>query len=132
MDNSTIIRRCLKPEPDINYTNTTSYQNFESAAITAQKGVKGAVAGSFGFNLVMAGSLGHLLSMINSLQIIVHLPLLNVAVPANVMKIEELLIPIVMFDIFESEDLLKIVDKIFGSNLLEEDPDKEVTIPQQI
>lgn len=80
----------------------------------------------------MAGSLGHLLSMINSLQIIVHLPLLNVTVPANVMKIEELLIPIVMFDIFESEDLLKIVDKIFGSNLLEGDPDKEVTIPQQI
>ena len=57
--------------------------------------------------------------MINSLQLIVHLPLFAVSVPANVMTIENILIPIVMFDIFEGDDLVKMVDVVFRTNFAE-------------
>ena len=41
--------------------------------------------------------------MINSLQIAVHLPLLNVLLPSNVMFFFKKLLPIVMFDIVKDE-----------------------------
>jgi hypothetical protein len=72
---------------------------------------------SFFMNLFVAGSLSQILGMINSLQLIVHLPMMAVSVPANVMMIEGILIPIVMFDIFESDDLFKIADSILGTNM---------------
>ena len=53
-----------------------------------------------------------------------------VAVPANVMTIEEILVPIVMFDVFESDETLEIVDHVFGSNLVGRDLNSE--IPEQI
>ena len=65
--------------------------------------------------------------MINSLQLIVHLPLFAVSVPANVMTIEGILIPIVMFDIFEGDDLVKMVDFVLRTNFAEnKDQEEEV------
>jgi hypothetical protein len=89
---------------------------------------------SFAMNLIMAGSLSMILGMINSLQLIVHLPLLAVSAPANVMMIEEILIPIVMFDIFESDDLFKFADSIFGTSLAssENEEPEELPIPSQV
>jgi hypothetical protein len=43
-----------------------------------------------------------MISMMNSLQILVHLPLINLIAPANVMTLEGILVPIVMFDVFET------------------------------
>jgi hypothetical protein len=57
--------------------------------------------------------------MINSLQLIVHLPLINVSTPANVMTIEGVLVPIVMFDIFESENLDLVIS--FGDDEVTEE-----------
>ena len=45
------------------------------------------------------------------------------------MTIEEILIPIVMFDIFESEDLMILADSIFGTNLADDNEDELVQIP---
>ena len=50
-------------------------------------------------NIFMAGSMHHMISMINSLQIILHLPIANVSVPAIAMNFFKVLIPIAMFDI---------------------------------
>ena len=52
------------------------------------------------------------------------------AVPANVMTIEKILVPIVMFDVLELVETLEIVDHVFGSNLVGSDLNSE--IPQQI
>jgi len=41
--------------------------------------------------------------MVNSLQIIVHLPLLAVIMPANVVAVYQILIPIATFDFIPSE-----------------------------
>ena len=81
--------------------------------------------------MIMAGSLSQLLGMINSLQLIVHLPFFAVAVPANVMTILQVLIPIVMFDIFESDDLMMIADSVFGTELAEGNQDEDSLIPDQ-
>ena len=87
--------------------------------------------GSFVMNAVMAASLSQILGMINSLQLIVHLPMMAVSVPANVMMIEGILIPIVMFDIFESDYIYKIADSILGTDMAAEEPE-QIMIPNQI
>lgn len=45
----------------------------------------------------------HFIVMINSLQIAIHLPILNVLLPSNVVLFFEKLLPIVMFDIIKDE-----------------------------
>ena len=48
------------------------------------------------------GGMDYQLIMIRSLQIILHLPILTVNFPANVMMIKAELIPYVMFDFLEN------------------------------
>ena len=48
-------------------------------------------------------SMEHFIVMINSLQIAIHLPILNVLLPSNVVMFFEKLLPIVMFDIIKDE-----------------------------
>jgi hypothetical protein len=80
----------------------------------------------------MAGSLSQLLGMINSLQLIVHLPLFAVSAPANVITIENILIPVVMFDILDVDILLQLTDKVLGTSLSNEEDDEVTSIPDQI
>lgn len=76
-------------------------RNFKKAAETTQKSIKGGVIGGFLVNFIMAASLSQVLGMVNSLQLIVHLPIINVNVPACVMIVENVLIPIVTFDFID-------------------------------
>ena len=57
-------------------------------------------------NMMLNGLLGLLVGMINSLQLIIHLPIMNVPFPANAMTIVKSLVPIVMFEILEYKDIL--------------------------
>ena len=59
----------------------------------------------------------------------VHLPLFAVSVPANVMLIEGILIPIVMFDILDKETLFSILDKV-GLGGKENEGSKETEEPE--
>ena len=47
-------------------------------------------------------NLSHLISAINSLYFVFHLPIMNIIMQANVMTYLEIVIPIVMFDFIES------------------------------
>jgi hypothetical protein len=73
--------------------------------------------------------------MINSLQLIIHLPIMNVPVPANVMTLIRYLVPIVMFDILDQDF---IWDYIPGSEVATEadiwssEEGPEVNISDQI
>jgi hypothetical protein len=51
--------------------------------------------------LAGAGSLEYLINMINSLQMILHLPMLRIIVPPNVAGFFKVVLPIVMFDVLE-------------------------------
>ena len=94
-------------------------RGFDTASGLAKTSVKGHVVGSFALNILLAGSLSQILGMINSLQLIVHLPFFAVSVPANVMTIIGILVPIVMFDIMETDDLFAISDKILKTRFME-------------
>lgn len=60
--------------------------------------------GNFALNLVMASSLQLLWGMINVLQIIIYMPLFNIAFPANAQFFYALIVDIANFDIFPMED----------------------------
>ena len=47
--------------------------------------------------------MSRILGVIRNLQIIIHLPLFSTVLPANVMSIFKILIPIVSFDLLDSE-----------------------------
>lgn len=53
--------------------------------------------------LFMAGALSFMIGWINTLQIIIHLPMLKILVPANVSLFFQLVIPIVTFDVIPPE-----------------------------
>ena len=48
---------------------------------------------------VFASSLIHMVSLINALQFIFHLPIMSIVFPANVMSFFSIMIPLVMFDV---------------------------------
>ena len=68
-------------------------------------------------NIVLSnlGSMEYTLTMINSLQMIVHLPILNIIIPGNVMMFMQIVLPIVMFDILEPLESMGIsIDFLFS------------------
>ena len=81
-------------------------KNFESASEMADKVLKYAFWTTLGLNILMTGSesMDYFIAMINSLQMIIHLPMLWVMIPGNVALFFKLILPIVMFDVLDSLD----------------------------
>jgi hypothetical protein len=73
--------------------------------------MKTSLVGSFVLNIFIAGSLNQLLGFINSLQLILHLPIMNVKLPASSLGFFQIVLPIVLFDILEN---IEYVENIFG------------------
>lgn len=74
------------------------------------QGLQGIFLVALVINLLMqgAGSLEYAMGMINSLQMILHLPMLYIFVPPNVARFFQVILPIVMFDILSAfEDQIK-------------------------
>ena len=63
----------------------------------------GAMAGTFALSLIMAASLNQLWSMMNGLQLAVHLPLFSSKFPANAGFLLVFLIDIATFDMLPEE-----------------------------
>ena len=64
---------------------------------------------AFGMNLVMSGAMQYMIAMIRSLQMILHIPILNVLIPGNVSMLFSIMVPIVMFDILDSSYTSELV-----------------------
>lgn len=79
--------------------------SLKGAAEGTKELMNGSVLGTIAINLVLASSLGPIMGMINSLQLIFHLPMMSTIAPGNVMTMFAIMIPVVMFDITESMDL---------------------------
>ena len=54
-------------------------------------------------NIFNRRALTQMITLIRSLQIIIHLPLIRIIIPSNVNMVFSIIIPIVMFDILETE-----------------------------
>ena len=71
-----------------------------------------ALASNFILNLLMAGSMGFLWGLLHSMQIIAHLPLINVMMPANATVLFSILIKIATIDVIPSEFLIEKVVEV--------------------
>jgi hypothetical protein len=81
-----------------------------SASENSKVTLKSSFIGTFILNIVLQGAMHFILSMIRSLQLIIHLPIMSMVIPSNVMTMFNILIPIVMFDVLED---LQIFNEIF-------------------
>jgi hypothetical protein len=59
---------------------------------------------TFLINFVLSGALGLMVGLVNSLQLIVHLPMMRVPFPPNAMSFMRYILPTVMFDILGYKD----------------------------
>jgi hypothetical protein len=75
--------------------------------------VKGSLIGSFLLNLIISGSLSQLLGFIDSLQLILHLPIMNIKIPASALSFFQIMIPIVLFDLLEG---VEFIENIFDDD----------------
>lgn len=62
---------------------------------------------SFVMNIFVAGSFQLILGLVNTLQLVLHLPIMSVVFPGNVISFFEILIPVVMFDLLEKVELVQ-------------------------
>lgn len=78
-------------------------------------------------NIFFAGSFSLILGIVNTLQMILHLPIFNVIFPGNLLLMFEILIPVATFDFLSELELLemvfpdsKISVTVGGSDLLDQ------------
>lgn len=69
------------------------------SAKNINKSMKSAVFGNLMINIFLQGSLQAMWSMINTLQLTLHMPCINVSTPTNVSFFSSLLIGVTQFDI---------------------------------
>eukprot|EP00347_Sterkiella_histriomuscorum_P017861 403347694 len=79
---------------------------FGSNGDQAGSSIKGIIVGNLFFNLFMSTTLQYLWGMINQIQIITHIPLNAVEIPANTKLFFNIIIDISNFNIIPSEDML--------------------------
>ena len=75
-------------------------------------------------NIALSGSLVVLWSLVNSLQIMAHFPLLVINYPTNTKVYYEMLLDVATFDIFPDEEIKRVIKEWFGIED-EEDTDGE-------
>ena len=74
-------------------------------------------------SFIASGGYDYMISMINALQIILHLPIFGVQWPAPIMDFYQIILPFVMFDVLES---FESINNIFQSAFQWKDGDNDV------
>ena len=87
-----------------------------SAGAAAGKASQAAAALSFIMNLVLSASMNLLWSMMNTLQIIVHLPLINLAFPKNAQAFSAIFLSLAQFDILPHSNINPALFKFSSRN----------------
>ena len=89
--------------------NTALNRGLEDSAEGGELSLKFLLIFTFLMNLVLQGSMIYFTMMIRSMQLILHMPILKVLVPSNVSMIFGYIIPVVMFDIFDTSWTTEVV-----------------------
>ena len=56
----------------------------------------------FLLNFVLSGSMKYMAMLARFLQIVLHLPLIHISIPGNVISLNKVLIEVAMFDVLDS------------------------------
>lgn len=83
--------------------DSESNRNYAKSTETSKKGLMITVTITLVMQLFMAGALGYMIMWINTLQIIIHLPMVKLIVPSNVNVFFQTIIPVVTFDLIPPE-----------------------------
>ena len=83
--------------------NTQFNRDFQDSSAGAQDGMKSMMLISFLVNLIMSGAMGYMVAWINALQMILHLPMLLILIPANVAAFFSIILPVVQFDLLDPD-----------------------------
>jgi hypothetical protein len=94
----TLLTKVTRQMEDTDFT-----QNFKASSEKSSDGLKGMMFVSLGINLILSGGLSFLVGWVNSLQLIIHLPMLMILIPGNVSLFLSLILPIVQFDLIPPE-----------------------------
>ena len=92
-------------------------ETHESSANVMKAGMVGAMSSNLLIQFVLSSSLQTLWGMINTLQFIVHLPLLNIDLPDNAFGYMSIIIGVLKFLIF---DPYFIHEKVYGLTSIDE------------
>lgn len=84
-------------------------ESLQSSAGSAETGSKAMVFSNFLINLALSSSLNLLWSMVNTLQIIVHMPLMNIAMPLNAYVVSKILVSVASFDVIPTDLIYEYV-----------------------
>ena len=84
--------------------NTT--ENFMSASEQTQTIMNYMLYASIGLKILVhgTGAVKYMIGMLNSLQLVIHLPMLSIIFPTNTCFFFRLILPIVMFDLLENNN----------------------------
>ena len=78
--------------------------SLEAAANSIERGAQTVMLGNAVVNIALSGSLNQLWGMINSLQIVVHTPLVDVSFPENAKLVYKQMILVATFDVLPTDD----------------------------
>ena len=78
-------------------------RNFAKSTETSKNGLLVAMGLTMVLQLFMAGAMSFMIGWINTLQIIIHLPMIKILIPSNVSVFFQTIIPVVTFDIIPPE-----------------------------
>jgi hypothetical protein len=90
----------IMPQIKDNALSQTAFTVASSSKVT----MKICLLVAFLLNQVLSGSYSYMIAMIRCLQMVLHIPLMNIVVPGNITMVFGFIIPIVMFDVLENDD----------------------------
>lgn len=93
------LRKQVKDEP-ITYAMASGSKSLE-------KLLNSQLIFSFVLNIFVASSFQLILAIVNTLQLVMHLPIMSIVFPGNIMTFFEILIPVVMFDLLENFEVIQ-------------------------
>jgi hypothetical protein len=103
--------------------DTPGARSVMSVTQYVSESILNALVATFLVNIVFQGAMSYLVSFINSLQMIIHLPLLQIIVPGNVNNFFKILMPIVNFEILDSSWTTELLFKFDFEDLEENSKD---------
>jgi len=98
---------------------SSAMASLDAASASIEQGSAAIGLVTFFVQLLLSGSLALLWGMVNTLQIIVHMPLMNVSMPPNVSTLTSALVSLASFDFLPMDKINKVV---FG---IEPEPEKK-------
>ena len=79
-------------------------RSFQSALGNTKESLRWIFLGAFLFNLILTDSMmKYLMFLIRALQIVFHLPMYRIVIPANFGMLSEIVVPIIMFDVLNND-----------------------------